>query len=640
MRCDALAAGLPESIQTVIQSNAMIAEAMQDKGTLARTLTSAEVLERLINSLTELERRTLRTLILHYGMRAKPFETAAKLLLQDGFAGAEAQLALTSLRKKGLVFSVKRMWGARLITLPSDTYTMLYTLCCPHEPQQLQEEEGNGVHRTISEISLGIRLYDFLVYLADRTVRLTKDGVLHKKDLERWNKRNFWESGYFRGIGRFGSMQQSEIGCALLLEIAEELNLVRKQDRGLVVQTQQLECWIDLPIPVMNAAMYDLWKEAYAPAREQLHPLVALMERCELNCWYSGKALIRYMKEMLPELSVDEDLFRKQWIEPLAGLGWLDIGVYHDEWMLRWRISVQAGHQSEQQWTTDRDSSAERLIVQPDLHVLVPPDVSFSVRWSLEKIAERHGIDTMMLYRLSKEKWQHTLNGDSEAQHWISYIEKHSAGIPETVRETLQQWNEQRGRITLRDVVWLHCADEQLADELVSQKIIAGNAERMNTTSWLIPAGYKESLLNKLQEYGYTVTEAGTIEAEENRKSVHAEKEKINAIRPLSARVQMDEQLPELEDIIPAYQEISRMWLSDLHIYHASTKKEIIETAIRWQAPLQLCMEGQTVRMIPVEIQENRGTWSVIGICNRKKVEWFPEKWGKMQLILPAIHDK
>lgn len=54
-----------------------------------------------------------------------------------------------------------------------------------------------------------------------------------------------------------------------------------------------------------------------------------------------------------------------------------------------------------------QDSSLQSFIVQPDFEVLVPPEVPYTIRWTLGGCAELLHSDDLWSFRLTRERLEH-----------------------------------------------------------------------------------------------------------------------------------------------------------------------------------------------------------------------------------------
>ena len=89
----------------------------------------------------------------------------------------------------------------------------------------------------------------------------------------------------------------------------------------------------------------------------------------------------------------------RNWLVALSGLGWLDLGENGEgELVFRWSVKPVFAHQNGE----SRLGAEELFYIQPDFEIIVPPEVSFRVRWELELYCENVAMDVMSIYRLSR----------------------------------------------------------------------------------------------------------------------------------------------------------------------------------------------------------------------------------------------
>jgi hypothetical protein len=156
-------------------------------------------------------------------------------------------------------------------------------------------------------------------------------------------------------------------------------------------------------------------------------------------------------------------------------------------------------HQEREKW------SPQPIEIKPDFTILVPVRGSLYHRFQMERFADRQGSEGAYLYRVTQDSLARLLREGIEAETVFGFLRQAAAGrLPDNVADTLRQWGQKYGQISLRPVVLLQVKDELILRELQTlpqispylQEIISPTAATVAERDW-------PRLVEELRKLGY-----------------------------------------------------------------------------------------------------------------------------------------
>ncbi len=81
------------------------------------------------------------------------------------------------------------------------------------------------------------------------------------------------------------------------------------------------------------------------------------------------------------------------------------------------------------------------------------------------------------------------------------------------------------------------------------------------------------------------------------------------------------------------------MWWKDCRKYHSSTKKEIVQQAISWQAMLKLRNSMEEKLIYPKLLADKEHGGRLTAYDNLHLVDIELDQWPEIQLIMPGFYD-
>jgi hypothetical protein len=358
------------------------------------------------------------------------------------------------------------------------------------------------------------------------------------------------------------------------------------------------------------------------------------------------------------------------WLHCLSGFGWAELGSLQDgTHCFRWtaakpELALKLGLELELQSHGSSSAAAEDqvpdtgFIVQPDFEVLVPPQVPYTLRWTLAACAELQQCDVLWSFRLTREMLEYASVQGMPVKDVITWIHDHTAGgLPESVQFTLESWGNGIGRTSLTQVQLLSCFSEAEGEVIAAHPRLQDKLSRLGPLHFLVPPEHEEEVRRELSAAGLATQ--GTIGGRKQ------EKEQAGALPVFRQKTPEDagtyavppwEQglfsltsplrylplaTPEPEEaFLPDETSVPPMWSREWRTYHATTAEKVMEQGLRWGVKVRLSLQGEGCYFIPSRI--HRHPWRVSGYLMRtpegeaEEVELTSGAWEQMQLILPA----
>lgn len=682
MNYERLLARMPAELRVRLEAETVYAPWLLRGQSLESLWQDEVVLETVYNRLATVERTLLETIVRRIG--SEPFDNARLERAAGGkLSGAEVQAGIAGLRRKGFVFAFRKSWGELVYVLPEDALPRWQRILHPFladpsaeglEPDSLQPDGGTGQEPVIV-------LFDVLTLIAKQETKLTRNGTLPKKMIQRINELLPWEDKLLQGLMlKYAYADAYPLKTALALDMLLKLGWVYTADEELRLQEEPVREFFHLTRSRQNGRLYRLWKELAWPASAWQQHAVLLMEKFPLGEWFAPEGLLERLyccgfiegPDDARDATERLQMFREQWLEPLLGFGWLEQGfngrdcegsasVYY-----RWRLPL--GRTEEE--TVGEASGA--FIVQPDFHILVPPDVPLSVQWELICVCELPVRDMLSVCKLTKASLKHALEQGRTADDALRFLEEHAEyGLPDNVRLTVRQWAKSFGQTSLSQVVLLRCDDAGTADAISRLSPVSKLlGERIGDKHYIVGENDLKPLAAALEKAGFM---AGLPAADTTGDSrfryfsllrdpeqgeTQPQREREPELEAAAAKglvysrhsigyLQMEPRLPEPADLYPELRDIPAAWLRDYRNYHPSTRKDMVEKAIELRTLLQIRKGGADVRLAPRKVQETRGTWCMTGLGRTEgggesgeEIRLLADEWQEMKLILPGINDK
>lgn len=592
-----------------------------------------------------------------------------------GMSLIDFRLGLTLLRRKGIIYTVRRLWGELGYSIPLEMAEMWRELLLSHFPSANREEQQGsslqaGHWRSSPFIypypSLVRDLFQVLVEIRERPLTLTTGGAVQRRRLKQVMALISLTEETFRELGiayeRHRSYSPLE---AVLLDVLLRLRLLTREPEKWSVDLKVAAEWLGQPPAQLTKQLFALLRSNVLPADPVWQTAIDLMflggntqagaESGKLGGNYSFSATIQYIRNHpwlhfvldngeKAELT-DVNQFYARLIRPLMEAGFLH--AVREEEDIRWQWIPALVEKTE---TRPEQLPAGKFYVQADFTVSVPPEVPLSVEWALATFAEMRTVDGITLYSLNKQSVERALSAGMKMEEIILCLESYSmTPLAAHLVDTLWRWAEEHGRVSWEDVRLLRCADKRIADELTSVPALAELlGERVNDRDFIVSPNHWNSLVEAMEARGYPSPRRKNAFAEGQAKTTTTNHLEDTAIRlilrePETTGYKVENVFPDLEDVFPGLNEIPHMWWKNFQGYHESTLRDLIQRAIRMGAPLRVlprfaAMAGegaQELFFVPERLVNENGFWMVRGTEEKKEIRMKTEEIARIQISLP-----
>ncbi|KIL41153.1 hypothetical protein SD70_08960 [Gordoniibacillus kamchatkensis] len=606
---------LPPRAQQQLERHPLLRKMRGDAplASLERLYATQEGVRALLGKLSGPERITIMAVVSHFANM--PFDEAALVKRAGGEApGLSLRIGLAGLCAAGIIVPVRKAWGERLYTLPYDALGAWQSVLFGELEADIP---GESVELTTSCYGcLDDDLFALLTYAAKQELALTKAGAIHKRHMQAL--RGLLQTAGSEPLQRLGlAYDHSDVydaGTAIMLDAALRLALLAPDGGALRLAPERLRAWLRLPrsrrLAALRAALLSrLWPGdalgQHAAAAALHAPRGAWLALPRLAAWLASGA------------GTDAPLAERtalSWLEPLAALGWLELGRSVPTGQLAFRVPAE-----------DAAAASGCFYVQPDFEIVVPPDVPAAVRWELGCCAEHAATDQVYTYRITKESIQFGCENGWTADAIETFMETYGMyELPDNVRQAIRHWAASSGRGSLARPPSPRCESGETA------------SRRAYEYPGVLEMDTEIGPFNQRGTGAYT--ECDAIPDTFAPDAAEVGKGLLQTSDPLFG-CELEPELPEVSDALPDLRRIPDAWWKDYRGYHASTRKQLIRTAIEWQSLLRLRTGGQERTVAPQRLLEERDGWCFIGLEQGSEIRIRGDAWDDMKLIVPGVND-
>lgn len=367
----------------------------------------------------------------------------------------EFEYGITKLRRKGILFTLRKTWGEVGYILPENLYQawhkfffssiinnqeeLKYTIGFIEQPLGLIEDD----------------LFRLLVYIKHEEIPVTLKGTIHKRHITKLDelikiKNEQIEKFPFRN--NFFSKEYPK-NIALLLEIASMVELITTIHK--VKTTRKAVIWHELDQFQRREYLESIIRYLFKSTDLLIQHLYYIIFHFPKGKWFSFNNLLKDLAGFLNR-QID-DLFLKrvedEIIKPLLALGWIQVSRNDSETMFL--------------WLEFDENNTNQIYIQPNYEILVPQFFPYHLRFVIEQFADLDNQDKVNRYKLTKESVLRGLENGGTIEDFFDFISKYSlTPMSDNVESTLRGWAENYGTISFMDVRLLKCESEEIAKSL------------------------------------------------------------------------------------------------------------------------------------------------------------------------------
>jgi hypothetical protein len=557
---------IPLQLREEIIKHEPIASLLQEGIPLSQVMLSEWTFKSLYKEMKLREKQTIKLIVRHFA--TQPFDLLGLqgAANESEISGAEVTAGLVSLRRKGIIFAMRKHWGENNYYLPTDMLGIWQQIVM--ESTDPWEELGDDEFTSSLDVPnlVIVNLFLFLNYIEHHEVVLTRNGEIPKRHIRKiveqlqWNEESLciWKP-------KHEYMVLYPIQMALIIELADRLHLIHWNLTNLTLRNANLIEWLQLSKAEMTFRIYAIFQDVFVPGSIADEHFLAKINALSSQKWYLLEDFIYWLREY------DIIILFNDWIVFLLTFGWIEQALDHQARSI-FRLKHKQGN------SIDKDVQG-KFHVQSDYEILVPPDVSFAVRWELSFMSDHIHTDQVGVYRLNEQSLQRAIWSGRPLEQCMHFLSEHSFyGVPESIQFVLTQW-----------------VRSAIPYSLLPRKVAFTELEGMDSAA---------------------------------NGSIHD-----------SSPYELAVDIPSRNEVYPLWQTVPPLWWKECRAYHTSTQKEIAQLAIEWKAILRLSNGNKTWSIIPKQIQDRKDGWILLGWTQSELVSYTQDQWQAMQLILPGFDD-
>lgn len=584
--------------------------------------------------------QVLKEILIRYA--ALPFEIEQLLKGLEDFpalTGADVRVAVAKLRRSGIIFAVRKAWGDQLLYLPTDNIPIWLPLLLPLNCEPVPIGFGRDIQYASAEYRLPLSLELLSVWheIYRQPIAWTVKGAPQRTSITRITGAMKLTAEEVSCLAlTYPHQEHCPAQAAMALDLGLVCKVLIKDGNEIDMNDSGLTSWLTHSPSSADVYLHNLVMHRYGALDRLFHLTASVIHSMPIMEWIYEEQAVIVQDQMESIIS---------WLGLLESFGWLERGMVNGKAVFRKKKCLD-------ERTDYVKHEPGTLIVQPDGEVLVPPDVGLSQRWMLEEIAERGTADELFVYRLTRNACIKACNAGLSQEAVVQFLERESrAPLPESVVRALTDWYSSLGKVSFAEVMLLRTENDQISNELKRDPAIAEKLlEQVGDCAFIVDVASYRLICARLRKMGYPPLEQTRRIRSDSMDSIVAsdmdglaESGWIYKSTVLSA-YESDRTMPAAEELFPGMLDIPAFWISRPRAYHASTCKELIERAIRWQAPIQLKHNEKTRIFIPKGIEEANGRWSVRGQWSSEQkqlnpVRIQPDEFSEVMILLPSMEE-
>jgi hypothetical protein len=568
-----------------------------------------------------------------------PFDQQAleAAALAEGYSGAHVKASLAILRKKGIVFGLRKSWGEELLLLPEDMLPLWQKLLFP---VSLVEAEREALEMGDTFGSTGMAAYDvlhLLYYLRRSPVKNTRQGSLPKAAVRKLEQSLLVQDSDLKDAD-IRSAFPDAYGPALssVMDMAIRAGLVRLVDEEWSLHKPTLGEWLDQPLEAIMQELYQKWAEcAKGGEAWELHAWTQVEEAVP-GKWYILDRLFEWLRDcgMINRIN-DQDLehFVQARLIPMQAFGWI-------------RLMRLPGNETAfclsfplRGCTAITPTPYSGVIVQSDLEIILMPSPPAALLWELMSWCEGTSRGDIYVFRITKDSIKRGVEQGITAEHMTEVLSSSSCvPVDDRVLSTIKDWAGRLRGTLQTGVTLLQLEDPSLQELVESHEACSKHLHnKIGDSTYIVSPSHAEALLKEMDKLGI---------------AIFRNKEEDTLGHPISTgTIPNPVLIPKLQDPVFAasvleedytseWRNVPASWWKEAGKYHMSTRKDIVRKAIDWKAPIRLLShEGASWDIIPRAIKEEEGGWAIQGLRGHESITVHSGEWDGITLILPGVND-
>lgn len=621
-------------------------EALREK--LIKILSHPENMNCLFRFLIHYERKVLEYFIFQVG---QDFLTYRQI--EQGLNGIQPhifRLGLTGLRRKGIIYTVRRQWGEVAYILPTDLEVLFYSAILMEQGIDVEDRWSQPIPS--SEIRMQrdewSPFYVDLFFLLDEIrkalhaeIPLTQKGTIHKRYIRLWQEKIADRES---ALGSFSlSIEHRDTytnQLAILLDFLSRKKLINWLEGSLRLDFKKTENWMELSRQEMSDQFAEYWFTYFTSRVPWIQRYQKDMYQYgrQYNEWVSSLMFVEQWEERyeLPAIEQIRRQLKEEVIQPLAAFGLIEWGeTEQGEDVWRWVRSTE---------------TLPDLWIQPTMELYCSGGIPFTDLWQITNVFSIDKWENMLILKLSKEKATAFIDREGSLSFWLEGIRSLSkAPIPRGIEDQLFRWQKNQQQVRISDRTVIEIKEEQLAKAFLQwPEVEKLHIEKVSAACFLISIRDRETINQLFSKKGIQVKgrEEETLEKSQSpgqpqgQEQVQNQAQKnpslIKFAKDTTTQYKVESVFPEITEAIPAWTSLPPMWTKQFSSYHEQTRRQIIEQAIQHHLKLKMEVESGEIRVIsPMDCKVEKGNW----ICyDQDKTKYKVAHINRVQLLFPELN--
>ncbi|WP_027417829.1 hypothetical protein [Aneurinibacillus terranovensis] len=519
----------------------------------------------------------------------------------------------TGLRRKGIIYTLRRLWGEVGYVMPYDLQQAwrAYLWSLMAEPERLYPAgEGPAAGGAQSPMLCEV-VFELLQHSRFQGLPLTKRGQLSAKVHRIWGTIIPYNENLFTSF--YPAVQAGDARDSFFLELLLEIGLLvhRKAEAAgqLITHEENAAALFTGRQDEVQFRLYDSVKKRIV----RLNPLYAVLfdwlevasKRASQHCCVSirqiqaewNRQLVGYASGLLDDKVMGEyrqatnqaiEEFAVKMAPVLAAFGFVSIGQTHSQEIdqLRWNFPPLSSSSAAD---ADIKSLPGRFgYVQPTFEVLLLPDSPYEVRWKTGEAAELKSRQEVWNFQITKQSVKRASR--EGAQSTIDLLMSIQGGsIPDNVAIQIKEWCRSLTTVMIQTVTLIRCPNQEAAQWIAQESSFARYIqERIGDCDFIIHKNAEELVKEALEKLNINVARPPFVAEVDTEEEINHKEEAV-----AGDGYRVESVFPVLEDILPELKEIPVIWYKNWQRYHGSTLRNLLKQAYSLAIPICMEYEGQ-----------------------------------------------
>lgn len=370
------------------------------------------------------------------------------------------EAGLIKLRRKGIVFAVRKSWGEIAFIIPENLTHLWHGYFFTEAIGEEFDIDYSTLQIHYPKSQLEEDLFRLLAFVHIEEFPITQKGNINKKDINRMAEILQIDEEVIKHFPI--TKEVTNVGWPkkvnLLLTIASRLELLSLDSLN---TTKKSLKWHQLDLNTQKKYLEAILRLEFRSSDLLIQHLFNLIFHLPRNKWYSFTNLFTKLAGKLNRPVSNELLKRAEGevLKPLHAFGWVELieengGGYY----LR---------------LNSEDNIINQIYVQPNYEILVPQSFPHQNRLLLEQFTKLQYQDKMNKYLITKESVIKGLEIGVSIATFINFLKSYSAiPVSDNIIKTLSDWNKNYGKIKFIDVRIMQCDSVKLAQEIKLHKAL------------------------------------------------------------------------------------------------------------------------------------------------------------------------